>query len=466
MKSTLISLTLLVTIVSAIDIQCKPAKRQKEQCSIKKLTGDYTNQTVHIKIQHPKKTTNVTIEEVKLGQLPETFFRTFKMLEYLTINKCGLTTLEGFRQSKTLRQLYLNGNKLTEINPGQLSPSIVYLEARNNHIRRIHKNAFAKLSNLYWLDLGNNRIRKVKRKMIVPSLTSLNLEGNLLRKIEGVFNKHPQLKYLNLGKNRIGKTITNRTFAGLTHLKELDISNNWIETIECGAFRDSESLRLLKLNKNRMVRLSLEVTSSALSLVYIHENNLKMMCITSERPYHTLADLKVVAHSNKLNDVRFSDGLPITSLALDDNEINTVAFLENLPKLEQLSLSNNNLHKANFTVLQNTSINRLDLENTNLTQPKFKDVLALRHLILMLNVSRNKQLAGFNFSKNSCPVASLHMNGCDFDEIDIVDLKKTFRNLRELQVSNNLFNCTQLRDQQEQIRAVKLVVKCGDMVFK
>lgn len=461
-----VTMASLLTSVVAIDIPCKPIKQQRDRCSIRNLSGDYTNQTVNIKIQHPKKTLNVTIEEVKLGQLPPNFFKTFKMLQYLTINKCGLTTLEGFRGSKTLQQLHLVGNKIQEIGAGQLSPSIVYLEARNNQIQRIHKNAFVKLEYLYWLDLSYNRLRKIKRKMIVPSVTSLNLGSNLLRKIEGVFNNHSQIKYLDLDKNRIGKTITNRTFAGMTNLRELDLSNNFIETIECGAFRDSEYLRLLKLNKNRMVRLSLEVTSSALSLVKVHENNLKMMCMTSDRPPKSLADLKVVAHTNKLHDVRFSDGLPITSLSLDHNEINTVAFLENLPKLEQLSLSYNNLYKANFTLLQNTSINRLDLENTNLTQPRFKDVLALRHLILMLNVSKNRQLAGFNFSKTSCPVGSLYLNDCGFEDIDITDIKKTFRNLRELHVSNNVFNCTQLSEQQEQIRLSKIIVKCGDLIFK
>lgn len=465
-KILFVLLTVLIVTSTAVDIQCKPAKRQQEQCSITKLNGDYTNQTVHIRIQSAKKTTNVTIEEVKLGQLPITFFRTFKQLEYLTINKCGLTTLQGFRQSKTLRQLYLNRNKLTEIGPGQLSPTIVFLEARNNSIRRIHKNAFAKLHNLYWLDLANNRIRRIKRKMIVPSLTSLNLENNFLRKIDGVFIKHPQLKYLNLGKNRIGPIISNKTFASLKQLKELDLSNNWIEIIESGAFRDSQHLRLLKLNNNRMTSFSLEITSLALSLIYIQQNNLTSISITSTQPLNTLADLKVVAYKNKLSNIRFSTGLPITALALDKNQITDIEFVTKLRKLEQLSLSGNNLTSANFSHLHSTTINRLDLENTQLRPAQFKVVLALRHLILMLNVSKNKQLAGFNFAKNSCPVASLHLNGCGLQAINITELKKTFRNLRELQVSDNLFNCSQLREEQGKIRESKLILKCNDMILK
>lgn len=465
--SLTIALTLVIFLTAraiSLNLKCNPTKHG--HCTIAHLPADYPFGRIGVQVNQAETITDVTVEDVRFDEMPAKFFNTFKSLDTLSIEKGELTSLAGFQRSSTLENLYVIRNKLMAINSGDLASSVVYLELPYNRIEVIDDEAFTSLSNLYWLDLGYNRIEEVSRKMIAPSLTTLNLESNILRRVGTDFANHPQLKFLNLSKNRLGKIVTERTFAGLTALKELDLSNNWIETVECGAFRDSKSLVVLKLSNNRMVRLSFEVASTALKKLYVDGNRLILMCVHSNRAAGLLSDLKLFAQNNALSDIRFSDALPITSLTLDNNEISSIAFLKKLRKLEQLSLSGNDLSKARFSVLHNFPIKWLNLENTNLSPGKFKEVLSLDNLTELLNVSKNKQLGGFYFSKYSSPVAVLYMNECGFGAIDIEEMKGAFENLKELQVSGNSFDCSTLMRQQEEIRETQIAVKCGAKIFK
>lgn len=111
-------------------------------------------------------------------------------------------------------------------------------------------------------------------------------------------------------------------------------------------------------------------------------------------------------------------------------------------------------------------VSHLNLEGTHLRKPQFKVILAHESLSSELNVSRNKQLGDYNFVKQSCPARSVALNGCNFSEIDITVLKNTFENLEELEVSDNLFSCSELSKEQEEITEAKIKVECNGRIFK
>ena len=85
----------------------------------------------------------------------------------------------------------------------------------------------ANLSTITYLNLFNNRIRKIENLEELSALQTLVLSFNEIKKIEGLFYCK-SLKRLELNHNFISKI---EGLDNLKALKLLDLSNNWISNI-------------------------------------------------------------------------------------------------------------------------------------------------------------------------------------------------------------------------------------------
>lgn len=162
---------------------------------------------------------------------------------------------------------------------------------------------------------------------------------------------------------------------GLPKLQELHLSNNRLEDLPGGLFRDLSELHTLDLTSNLLEDLPPSIFENASSLNHLF---LKMNQLTKLRPqwFHPLGRLQTLDLSNnQLKDVPpscFSKLENLTALDLSSNFLRQLSpqILEGMPLLERLDLGGNHLHsiadktfqevpRLGFLLLQNNSLTRL-----------------------------------------------------------------------------------------------------------
>ncbi|KAL2103012.1 hypothetical protein ACEWY4_002180 [Coilia grayii] len=174
----------------------------------------------------------------------------------------------------SLRTLSLNHNRLLAV-PSQLPLSLRELYLRGNLIHSFHGDVFAGDSELLVLDLSANRLgpRGLGKDALLRAnrLESLNLEGNLLRKVP----RHlpPSLKTLNLEGNRIA-SVGRAAFRRLPNLEHLGLARNRIARVALGAFRALPILHQLDLSHNALRQVPRQLPPS-LHFVSITHNKIQ-----------------------------------------------------------------------------------------------------------------------------------------------------------------------------------------------
>lgn len=183
----------------------------------------------------------------------------------LSINHIDKINKTNFVQLKSLRFLYLDKNKIDEIEPysfnGQ-SSSLVDLRLRFNKIGYIKTHHFNNLTALEKLYFSKNQISSIEDMSFATlnRLKELDLSHNCIFSLSpNVFYGLNNLEYLSLSYNLI-YTIDHRVFANLTLLKNLDLSNNIIKELPDYLFVNLNSLGYLNLSNNWI--FSIENSSS------------------------------------------------------------------------------------------------------------------------------------------------------------------------------------------------------------
>uniref|UniRef100_A0A8C6X051 TLR4 interactor with leucine-rich repeats n=1 Tax=Neogobius melanostomus TaxID=47308 RepID=A0A8C6X051_9GOBI len=167
---------------------------------------------------------------------------------------------KAFKKLEKLEELYLGHNVLSSIPSGTLQPlkKLTILYGNNNDIRKIPPGQFADLDNLVKLRLDGNALQILKDADFksLTNLHYLHLESNQLQHIHPhAFSKLSNLRFLNLSHNR-QKALRNAvTFAQLKALTTLLLSDNEIQHVARGVFRNLQKLSKLALSNNRISRL-------------------------------------------------------------------------------------------------------------------------------------------------------------------------------------------------------------------
>ena len=218
-----------------------------------------------------------------LGHLPD--------LKVLKLTNCGLSTISGLQNSKSLTQLYLNSNTIRNIT--HLSGITTLTELHLQHNAVIDLSALKDLTELQTLNASYNAITTLGNAASLQKLTWLNLEHNQLTALTGL-DQLSNVSYLNVASNGLTKA---DVLVGCVNLTELDISDNQIGSID--SLKALSKLKTLDFANNQVK--SLPAWSASCALYSIDGSNNQ---ISSLVPLSGLENLAyVLMDYNNISDV-------------------------------------------------------------------------------------------------------------------------------------------------------------------
>ena len=291
----------------------------------------------------------------------------------------------------------------------------------------------ANLSNIQYVDLSQNELRfhqvEPLHKLFtqLQSLRALDLSNNYLESLQpSLFNGLKSLQFLSLSGNTI-VYIERNTFQTLTNLKTLKLNNNLLRAVNAEWFNNvSLSLRDLDLSGNRLgaIRETDLVHVKHIERLNLSKNNI------SEIDENCLVDSEIreldISH-NQLTLMPFS-------------------FINTLKQLTILNINNNSVVTLNYR--DTGAISRLPyLKQVSLSyMPKLKVIpeFSFSHLpsLIKLELFENPQLRFINprfcFSCPNLTVLYIHNNALEgLDEKILIENPS----LAELSLYNNNLHC-------------------------
>ncbi|XP_053979405.1 protein toll-like [Hylaeus volcanicus] len=267
-------------------------------------------------------------------------------------------------------------------------------DSLNTNLTRKHLGGFPELKNLV---LSTNNIANINNDLFadVPKLIWLDLRDNNVRLPLGVFKNVPNLKILELGRNRM-TSIEPGVFDDLANLQLLNLWQNMFTEIQPGVFDKLVSLKSLDLNSNDLLTLPENIFEKLenLEVLNLFGNNFTSLPVGLLR--HNTKLRTVLLYGNKKNMTTLPEGLFANLTYLEAVQLRSsghVTLPENLfwgcHSLKNISLERNyltSLPKDIFRGLHELSL--LDLwynELTSLPDDIFLDTPNL----IRLNLSQN-----------------------------------------------------------------------------
>ncbi|NXT53722.1 LRC32 protein, partial [Pluvianellus socialis] len=426
-----------------------------------------------------------------------------------------------------LRMLNLSGNKMTRLPAGIFwsMPRLSKLDLSNNYIMEIEEGAFEALEELEVVNLALNSLHCISG-FSLTQLRVLNLSHNALELFvseEGAesyllqvldlshnrllyFPELPKAHYLthlNLSNNLIASLLpgsrhpgefvlhykemarfnrTLHTMAGLTHVADLDLSNNQLQLFPFTFFHSLGSLHSLSLAMNCLQ----DVVGESLSSGTEPSNHSFTPPDRTTLSVHSL-DL----HDNAIRVLPhwFFDSLPqLETVDLGSNSLQpckgsnwggnsggdshmpapggTCTPFYNVPRLKHLSLCKNNITRLNPYAFNQTSLLSLDLSgNKDLFMPKealgglefslqklslrgnqmddSKTELPCLDTLKVLDLSGNK-LSILPTGLFCSPLESLDVHNNNLLTLEKPALKSWSHSLKDMSVAGNPFSCCSL----------------------
>ena len=175
-------------------------------------------------------------------------------------------TLESLSQTKCPDNCsckWKSGKMAVECTPGsftaipdKLDPGTQVLSMTGNVIQVLKEKSFLKvgLNNLQRIFLNRCGLVTIDSTAFesVTNLVELDLSNNFLQSVPtGALQHCPNLRKLNFAHNPI-RHLTNESFVKFIHLQTIDMSDNQIETIEADAFQGLKNLKQLYLSNNKL----------------------------------------------------------------------------------------------------------------------------------------------------------------------------------------------------------------------
>lgn len=259
-------------------------------------------------------------------------------------------------------------------------------------------------------------------------ITSVTFENNLaLTKIgTDAFKSLTSIQKILITRNKISK-INSKTFDNVKTLKHLDLSHNRISSLEKNAFSNLTELTNLLLNDNRITTLK---ANTFIGLKNLDSLNLSSTGIKS------------------IKKLAFEDLTSLRELVLDNNRLQSLPdkVLDGLVKLESLDLSKNRISSVGdelFIDLEN--LIKLDFGDNQLKlipEEGFKGLKSLLDLSLSDNL-----LKRFDTSLlvDTPYLRTLDISINDIDRINPEFLLQTVPNLKEINLTDNEFSCSELK---------------------
>lgn len=270
-------------------------------------------------------------------------------------------------------------------------------------------------------------------------LTQADFSSNLISEIKtssDVFN----LKILNLRNNKIKSLSYENQFEHLINLLELNLANNYIETIDIHTFEHLQHLAHLNLSNSGSFRLTTHLCSltslKSLDLSYLDLSELDLSCWDNNAHQQMNGLIEELYLKNSKNAFKNSwfqyIGTSLKYLDLTNTSLVTIfPGIFQHQSLSTLILSNNqNLNQTQLSqVLTNTSLTRIDIAQINATSTS----LNLKTLIQ----NKPSTLTYIDISSNS-------FTDYDINEVivDVITKLNTFIGTNNQFISSLEFNAT------------------------
>ena len=366
-------------------------------------------------------------------------FRPLVELRELVIEYCKIGNLsdDAFKGLKELRNLTVRTHNT------DWSAMALDISAR----------AFTEeLSQLERLDLGENNMWSLPEGSLcsLHNLELLNLTRNRLREVASFnFNSDARcassLRELDLSNNSID-SLPSAAFAGLARLRSLDLRSNAITFLADRAFEGLSSLTALRLSDNRLASLPPELFNDARDIQEVHLRN-NTLNVLPPGLFNELKQLLVLDLSmNELtaewvNAATFTGLMRLVVLDLSNNRIGRLepAVFRDLYSLQILRLQENlieSLPENTFSALYN--LHTLVLSDNQLSVIDSSTLSGL-YVLSLLSLDNNRLNTLHPSSlRNASSLQDLHLNGNRLASVP--DALKATPLLRTLDLGENLIS--------------------------
>lgn len=235
-------------------------------------------------------------------------------------------------------------------------------------------------------------------------------------------------------------------FKNFPNLELFDISSNGIDTLQSNRFGDAKNLQSLRLDQNyiTIVPSKVFVNVASVSTIYLQYNSIENI---EDYAFENMINLKTLRLDwnliRALGRFTFAGAPHITVLQLEKNKIETIEEgALNLPHLEELNLSKNNLKIVYDSLLLavpklvTLSLNKNPIEDVNLT------TLASLESLDVLSLSDIKLKFPFeieSLSKNKSKLRRIILEDNGFSNTDIFKRLAIFGQLEIIFANKNNF---------------------------
>lgn len=336
--------------------------------------------------------------------------------------------------------------------PMTLNPEIRSLILKYNNFKEVGSASFQFHPELEQVDISHNQLSGIQdktfdaqKKLLTLRINNNKLNGSDLN--EQTFFGLESLVLLNLRSNEI-KLLPGGVFEHLPNLKELDLGDNGLESIDVNAFSGLASLQTLKIDHNHLARIPQEPLSllAHSSFLDISFNMIRGLDDNSFSFLPNLKDLDLSGNQLSLDLSRFAfQGLEaLTSLRLNKANLSSVPTEELFPlaRLQQLYLNENNFATiapnsfVGLRMLKGIEIGGC-LELTSVQANAFKG----NNELIRINISNNGLLT--TIENNAFPVMP-NLSYVDFSNNSLSTVNYGlvgWRKLEVVRVGGNPWQC-------------------------
>ena len=341
------------------------------------------------------------------------------------------------------------------------------LDFHSNKVDDIDDEAFGRVGNLRWLNMGNNQVSTVPQLGIQnntavtvllndnrisvidtgafngDNLELLDLSGNLLTTVNAeTFATVSRIETLLLSKNSI--TFVEQMAFAKTQVVNLDLSENLLQGVRPNVFAMLPQIRNLVLSKNKLAFIDRGAFENDVELRYLDLAHNDLETIPSG-VFSSVPSLKTLLLSNNMIKAIESEpftGLHIDFLSLSDNPLKTldgVVFMNALVK-------NLDVSKCELTKFPHAAIRVLDtgLKAANLSANLIQDFpnagLDVRFYMESLDLSSNR-LDVIPCSWLADSLEYLYLNNNDISRIDNCPFTQRMLTITSFSLGSNPLNC-------------------------
>ena len=357
-----------------------------------------------------------TVTDTQLASITELDITGYSSASIVPGDFAGLAGLEALRITGSPLLTTVPANAFSEV-----TASLEVLRLYANSISSLHEDAFAGLTALTDLYLGNNSIFSLDADIFdgLSALEVLRLTENYIITIEdGTFEDTTALREIYLEYNYLS-TLSKGTFAGPTALSDITLAFNRVSSIHEDTFEDHTALDRLALHGNDISSLHEDTFDglTALTDLTLYGNRISSL---HEDTFDGLTALRTLRlHANNLSELDadlFGGLTELQTLYLYSNSIETLDadLFGGLSQLRTLYLHRNSIETLDASIFSGlTALQTLALSYNSLSSlPSgvFGDLTMLRTLNLNDNSLASPQVGLFG-GLTALTTLTLHRNG-------------------------------------------------------